>query len=114
MKKQNLIPGYDHILHGGDYNPDQWQNDKTVISEDFQLMKMAHCNAFSVGIFAWTSLEPEDGVFCFDWLDDIMDRMAAAGNKVFLATPSAAKPAWLSARYPEIRRMNMDGIREGY
>ena len=67
MKKQNLIPGYDHILHGGDYNPDQWQNDKTVISEDFQLMKMAHCNAFSVGIFAHTE---SDSTYYANLVDD--------------------------------------------
>lgn len=114
MNHINLIPGNNRILYGGDYNPDQWRWEKNAIIEDFQLMKVAHCNTFSVGIFAWTSLEPEDGVFCFDWLDDIMDRMAANGNKVLLATPSAAKPAWLAARYPEICRMSREGLREGY
>jgi len=40
------------------------------------LMKLAHCNAMSVGIFSWAALEPEEGRFEFGWLDEIMDRLA--------------------------------------
>lgn len=104
--------GKGRILHGGDYNPDQWQHAPEVIDEDFRLMKLAGCNTFSVGIFAWTSYEPEEGVYRFDWLDGIMDRMAEAGHHVFLATPSGAKPAWMSKKYPEIRRVDRNGLRE--
>ena len=95
-----LIPGYPRILHGGDYNHDQWQKMPEIISEDFRLMKLAGCNTFAVGIFAWTSYERQEGVFDFAWLDSVMDRMAAAGSKVVLATPSGAKPAWLAKKYP--------------
>lgn len=107
-----LIPGYPRILHGGDYNPDQWLKTPEVISEDFRLMKLAGCNTFAVGIFAWTSYERQEGVFDFGWLDNVMDRMAAAGNKVVLATPSGAKPAWLAKKYPEVRRVAREGLRE--
>jgi len=108
----NIFPDFPHILHGGDYNPDQWLDYPSIIDDDFRLMKLSGCNTFSVGIFAWTSYEPEEGVFTFDWLDRIMDRLAEAGHKVILATPSGAKPAWMSARYPEIRRVNRQGLRE--
>jgi len=107
-----LIPGYARILHGGDYNPDQWLGEPSVIDEDFRLMALSGCNAFSVGIFAWSSYERAEGELDFGWLDAIMDRMAAAGHRVILATPSGAKPAWMSRRYPEIRRVNRDGRRE--
>ena len=43
-----------------------------------------------------------------------MVRMATNGNRSLLGTPSGAKPAWLSLKYPEIRRMSRDGIREGH
>ena len=70
------------MLHGGDYNADQWwANYPEVINEDFQLMPLAGCNAFSIGIFAWASLEPQEGVYDFRWLDDIMDRLASQGLK---------------------------------
>jgi len=107
-----IVPGFKKILHGADYNPDQWLHAPEVIDEDFRLMKLAGCNTFSVGIFGWTSYEREEGKFTFDWLDRIMDRMAEAGNKVILATPSGAKPAWMSKKYPEIRRVNAADWRE--
>jgi beta-galactosidase len=107
-----IIPGYAHLLHGGDYNPDQWLRHPEVIDDDFRLMDLAGTNAFAVGIFSWTSYEPAEGQYDFSWLDKIMARMADAGKKVMLATPSGAKPAWMSAKYPEIRRVTKDGLRE--
>jgi len=94
------------MLHGGDYNPDQWLDRPEILEEDLKLMKLAHTNAFSVGIFAWAALEPEEGVFKFEWLDKIMDNLAANGAQVALATPSGARPAWMSKKYPEVLRTN--------
>jgi beta-galactosidase len=111
-ERRLLIPGFRRLLHGGDYNPDQWLSRPEVLDEDFRLMKLAGCNTFTLGIFAWTSYEPEEGKYCFDWLDRMMDRMSEAGHRVILATPSGAKPAWLSKKYPEVRRVTRDGLRE--
>ena len=107
-----IIARFPHILHGGDWNPEQWLEEPGVIEEDFKLMQEAGCNTFSVGIFAWSHLEPEEGKFTFDWLDKILDGLAARGWNAFLATPSGAKPRWLSEKYPEVRRINADGHRE--
>ena len=54
-ERRLLIPGFRRLLHGGDYNPDQWLSRPEVLDEDFRLMKLAGCNTFSIGIFAWTS-----------------------------------------------------------
>ncbi len=88
------------MLHGGDYNPDQWP--EAVWDEDMRLMKLAHCNAMTVAIFAWTKLEPAEGQFEFGWLDRVMDLLAENGGYAVLATPSGARPAWLAAKYPEV------------
>jgi beta-galactosidase len=104
-----VIQGFDHLLHGGDYNPDQWLHEPQVIEEDFRLMPMAGYNIVSMGIFSWVHLEPEEGKYTFGWLDDIMDRVAKAGMKAALATPSGAKPVWMSEKYPEIRRVTPTG-----
>ena len=93
------------MLHGGDYNPDQWQHVPGTVDEDFSLFPLAGINSVSIGIFAWTALEPEEGKFEFGWLDDIMERCASRGMAAILATPSAAKPNWMAQKYPEIRRM---------
>jgi len=100
------------ILHGGDYNPDQWRHTPEVWDEDMRLMKLAGCNAMTVGIFSWASIEPREGEFDFGWLDTIMDKLAAHGAFAVLATPSGSKPAWLSEAYPETCRVNAQGVRE--
>lgn len=112
MRHDLLMENFPHILHGGDYNPDQWLHAPEVIEEDFRLMKKAGCRVFSIGIFSWTALEPREGVFTFDWLDRLMDRMAQEGHRVILATPSGSKPAWLARAHPEICRVDYHGRRE--
>lgn len=107
-----VIKDYPHLLHGGDYNPEQWKDHPGTLDEDFRIAQLAGVNTLSVGIFSWAELEPEEGVFRFEWLDDIMDRMAAQGMKAVLATPSGAKPNWMAAKYPEIRRMEPNGLRQ--
>ncbi|CAN5828105.1 beta-galactosidase [soil metagenome] len=108
----SLIKSFPHILHGGDYNPDQWIHAPEVIDEDFRLMKLAGCNTFTIGVFAWAVLEPEEGRYDFVFFDSIMDRMAAEGHNVILATPSGARPFWLGDKYEEVRRVNRQGQRE--
>ena len=94
------------MLHGGDYNPDQWLHVPGTVDEDFRLFKLAGINELSVGIFAWSVLEPEEGRFDFSFLDDIMARAQKEGMAIILATPSGAKPNWMAEKYPEIRRMH--------
>ena len=78
------------ILHGGDYNPDQWRHDPRVLEEDIRLMQKCGCNTFSTAIFAWSALEPEEGRYDFEWLDVTIDRLHGAARRVILATPRCA------------------------
>ncbi|QXE01415.1 beta-galactosidase [Terribacillus sp. DMT04] len=100
------------LLHGGDYNPDQWLKYPDVLKEDIQFMQAANTNTFSIGIFAWSALEPEEGVYTFEWLDKIFDDIHAFGGKVILATPSGARPAWLSQKYPDVLRVNAARVKQ--
>ncbi|MEK3659642.1 beta-galactosidase [Paenibacillus sp. FSL F4-0236] len=108
------------MLHGADYNPEQWLKYPEILLEDIRLMKLANCNVMSVGIFSWVSLEPEEGVFTFDWLDSVLDSFAENGIYAFLATPSGARPAWMSEKYPEVLRVernrvhNLHGFRHNH
>lgn len=106
-----INPKCPHFLHGGDYSPEQWLHMPEVFQEDMRLVKLAHCNAMSVGIFSWVALEPEEGRFTFDWLDRVMDDLAKNGVFAVLATPSGARPAWMSQKYPEVLRVNADRTR---
>ncbi|WP_204954202.1 beta-galactosidase [Metabacillus crassostreae] len=100
------------MLHGGDYNPDQWLDRPDILEDDIKLMKLAHTNTFSVGIFAWSALEPEEGVYNFEWLDEIFENITSIGGRVILATPSGARPAWMSQKYPEVLRVNGNRLKQ--
>lgn len=112
--KDYINPNFKHMVHGGDYNPDQWLDYPEVLSEDMRLMKLSHCNEMTLGIFAWSALEPEEGKFNFEWMDKVMDDIHKAGGKVVLATPSGAKPAWMAQKYVETLRVNDRGERYWY
>lgn len=112
--KDIILRNYPHMIHGADYNPDQWQDRPDILKEDMRLMKLAGFNEMSVGIFAWSCLEPQEGVFDFSFLDKAMDDIYAAGGRVILATPSGARPAWLSQKYPEVLRVGTDRIRNEF
>ncbi|SFT14443.1 beta-galactosidase [Paenibacillus sp. BC26] len=113
-KLQKFPPISDKLpvfMHGADYNPDQWQHDPEVLAEDIRLMKLAGCNTMAVGIFAWAALEPEEGVFTFEWMDRLLDTFASNGIYAWLATPSGARPAWMAQRYPEVLRVEANRVR---
>ena len=95
------------LAYGGDYNPEQWP--AATRREDLDLMKEAGVTFVSVGIFSWALLEPSEGEYDFAWLDEVMDNLAAAGIKVALATATAAPPAWLVRKHPEILPVTADG-----
>ena len=101
-----LTPRFPVFLHGGDYNPDQWLKYPEILEEDVRLMVKAHVNCVSLAIFAWAALEPEEGVYRFEWLDQVIDRLWKNGIRVILATPSGARPAWMAQKYPEVLRTN--------
>ncbi|MBP7402942.1 MAG: beta-galactosidase [Clostridia bacterium] len=98
------------MLHGGDYNPDQWLDRPDILAEDIRMMKLAGINEATVGIFSWSRLEPVEGRFEFEWLDDTLNRLHAAGIQAVLATPSGARPAWMDEKYPEVRRVGPDRV----
>lgn len=103
---KNIYNNEKRLLHGGDYNPDQWLDYPDILKDDMRLMKLANVNTMTVGIFAWSALEPTEGNYNFEWLDKIIDDVYNQGGRVILATPSGARPAWLSEKYPEVLRTN--------
>jgi len=100
------------ILYGGDYNPEQWLKQPEIIDEDFRLFEQAAINTLTIGVFSWVSLEPEEGVYRFEWMDAIFQRAQQQQMRIILATPSGGKPNWLAMKYPEVRRVDEFGHRE--
>jgi beta-galactosidase len=104
-----INPRLPAIWHGGDYNPEQWPPD--TWDDDVRLMQAARFNVATVGVFAWTRLQPAEDRFEFGWLDTVLDKLTVAGRYIVLATPSMAHPAWLSRAYPDALRADATGQR---
>ena len=97
---------YGRYLHGGDYNPEQWLDRPDILQKDIEYFKKAHINTVSVGIFSWAVLEPEEGKYNFDWLEEIINNLYKEGIYTILATPSGARPKWMADKYPEVLRVD--------
>lgn len=111
MQKNKLFPQITGILHGGDYNPEQWLDRPDILEEDIRLMKKAGMTSATLGVFAWSTYEPVEGEYHFDWLVQIMDKLYENGIYTILATPSGAKPVWLARKYPEVIRVDAYGVK---
>ena len=110
-----IMRGMNVLLHGGDYNPEQWLDQKDEIwKKDMELARKAGINTLSIGIFSWARLEPEEGEYDFAWLDQVMDMLAENGIKAILATPSGARPPWLAQKHPQVLRVDNERKRHLY
>ena len=96
------------LYYGGDYNPEQWSPE--VWAEDMELMRRAGVNLATVGVFSWSSLEPEPGRYEFEWLDQVLDLLHGNGIRVNLATPTASPPPWFSLAHPDALPVMADGV----
>jgi beta-galactosidase len=105
-------PRTPRIPYGGDYNPEQWP--EPVWDEDHRLFTQAGIDTLTVGVFSWSLTQPAPDTYDFSVLDRILDRAAAEGRQVCLATGTAALPPWLAKRHPEVSRTDFEGRRHRY
>ncbi len=112
MEKKILFPQIGGLVHGGDYNPDQWLDRPDILEEDVRMMKKAGVNCVTLGVFSWAAYEPEEGNFHFEWMEKIIEKLYQNGIYTILSTPSGARPAWLDGRYIEAMRVDSRGVRD--
>jgi len=98
-----------HLMLGAAWYPEQWPEKQW--ERDLATMQAAHINLVRVGEFAWSELEPAEGDYRFEWLDRAITSASRHCMAVVLATPTAAPPAWLVSKYPEVLRIEEDGHR---
>lgn len=111
MKKYIFGKKLGAIVHGGDYNPEQWLEYPDILKKDIEYMKQAGINEATLGVFSWAMYEPREGEFHLDWLKQVMDHLYENGIYTILATPSGARPVWLDQKYPEVMRVDSKGVR---
>src|SRR4051812_40121460 len=95
-------------LHlGAVWQPEIWTEDQWPL--DIARMKEAGITCVRLFESAWHRFEPREWEFDCEWAVRILDMLRDAGISAILATPTAAPPAWMTARYPEILQVTPDG-----
>lgn len=56
-------------------------------------------------------LEPRGGVYDFSKLDKIVQELSDANFDIVMGTATAAMPAWMFKKYPDIARVDYQGRR---
>ena len=103
------LPGHNALLMGADWYPEQWPEERWEV--DLQMMEAAHLNVTRIAEFAWSRMEPSEGHVDFAWLDRAIRQAEKHHIAVVLGTPTAAPPAWLTEKYPEVLRVDSNGQR---
>jgi len=95
------------LFLGTAWYPEQWPESRW--DADLQLMQNAGIHFVRIAEFAWSTMEPQEGQYNFDWLEKAVSMAQKHGIFVVMGTPTAAPPAWLTSKYPETLRMEPDG-----
>lgn len=94
---------------GVDYYPEHWSRE--IWERDVREMAHIGINTVRIGEFSWGILEPDDGVFRFEWLDEIIEIFARHRIDIILGTPTNCAPLWLYRKHPETLQVGRDGKR---
>ncbi|MFT8728396.1 MAG: beta-galactosidase [Liquorilactobacillus ghanensis] len=97
------------MLYGGDYNPEQWPEESW--DDDLKIFKNTQINSITINVFSWSLLQPCEEKYDFSKLDKIINKFSNAGFKIVLATATAAMPAWMFKKYPDVARVDYQGRR---
>ena len=88
------------MLLGVDYYPEQW--DPALMEADLDAIREMGGNTIRIAEFSWHLMEPEEGHYDFSFFDPVIAMAREKGLRVILGTPTAAIPAWLANRHPDI------------
>ena len=108
-QRATAFPDRPAIAVGVAWYPEQWPEARW--QTDLAMMRATGFNTVRIGEFAWSRMQPAENRFDFEWLDRAIAAAQAQGMMVVLGTPTAAPPAWMTSKYPDVLRIDEDGTR---
>lgn len=97
------------MLLGVDYYPEQW--DPALMEADMDTIKEMGSNVIRIAEFSWHLMEKTEGQYDFSFFDKVIAMAAEKGLNVIMGTPTAAIPAWLAKKHPDILSQFENGQR---
>ncbi|RAW17087.1 beta-galactosidase [Paenibacillus taichungensis] len=95
------------MFYGGDYNPEQWDHETHL--EDLRMFQLAGIDIATINVFSWALIQPDEITYNFEGLDQLINSLYESGVYICLATSTAAHPAWMAKKYPDVLRVDADG-----
>ncbi|MCI9331238.1 MAG: beta-galactosidase [Oscillibacter sp.] len=95
------------MLLGVDYYPEQW--DAACMDSDMDTIREMGGNAIRIAEFSWHLMEPVEGRYDFAFFDRVIAKAKERNLNVILGTPTAAIPAWLAKKHPDILSQSENG-----
>ena len=92
---------------GSCYYPEHWPEEKW--KKDAEDMVASGLSWVRIGEFAWSRLEPEEGVQNFQWLDRAISILGNAGLNIVMSTPTATPPRWVVDKWPDMLIVDIEG-----
>ena len=92
----------------GVYYPEHWPRERWA--QDAKMMREMGISIVRMAEFSWSKWEPREGEFHFEDLDEVIEILAAEGIDCILGTPTAAPPAWIIEKNPEIQPIDSRGM----
>lgn len=105
-----FFPKEDLMSIGIYYYPEHW--DKSEWERDIKNIAAIGFEFIHLAEFSWVDMEPEEGVYTFEWLDEVIALATKHNLKVILGTPTSIVPVWAGLKYPEIYLMNANYQRQ--
>lgn len=98
------------------YYPELYPDNKRqeFMAEDIRLMKEAGFSVVRMAEFCWCLMEPEEGVYEFDWLEEYVNLLGENGIYTILCTPTACQPVWMAEKYPSTLYVDNYGVQRSY
>ncbi|QJD86647.1 beta-galactosidase [Cohnella herbarum] len=86
-------------------------NKREQWNRDLEQIKEAGIERVRIAEFAWSRLEPNNGEFRWEWLDQFITLAEEYGLEVILCTPTACPPIWLVEEFPDVIPVDEEGRR---
>lgn len=95
------------LLFGTAYYPEYMPFDR--VDTDFRMMKKAGMNVVRIAESTWSTLERQEGIFDFSYIDRVLEKAREMEMYVIIGTPTYAVPAWLVRKDPDVMVTTKDG-----
>jgi len=92
---------------GSCYYPEHWPEEQW--QKDADEMINSGLAWVRIGEFAWSRIEPVEGVYNFEWLDRAISILGSAGLNIVMSTPTATPPRWIIDKWPDMLIVDADG-----